>query len=125
MDSDDNDWLDDNNGNDRELIERSTQNELGKIYDLGFREGRLSQEDYLEEQFIQGAFEGFSDGNLSGIVEGKIYAILVFLKKSSDQEHKKQQEDKIREMEDRFNSNKHDRSVLEQLIKELDQIKVI
>jgi len=52
-------------------------------------------------------------------------AILVFLKKSSDQEHKKQQEDKIREMEDRFNSNKHDRSVLEQLIKELDQIKVI
>jgi len=39
---------------------------------LGFREGRLSQEDYLEEQFIQGAFEGFSDGNLSGIVEGKI-----------------------------------------------------
>jgi len=92
---------------------------------LGFREGRLSQEEYLEEQFIQGAFEGFSDGNLSGIVEGKIYAILVFLKKSSDQEHKNQQEDKIREMEDRFNSNKHDRSVLEQLIKELDQIKVI
>jgi len=34
MDSDDNDWLDDNNGNDRELIERSTQNELGKIYDV-------------------------------------------------------------------------------------------
>ena len=34
MDSDDNDWLEDNSDNDRIMMERTTENELKKIYDV-------------------------------------------------------------------------------------------
>lgn len=124
----DDDWLHDE-AQDHQFEQNARTNAhdnyVNKIYDLGFRDGRIKgQEEHIPAKFLEGLEQEFPLGQASGKLEGQIDGLLILLNKTNTGKSPEEVaaiKAKINLLKDEFNKNKRDSNSLNNIKDQLAQ----